>query len=127
MNKEKVNENMEKAYEAIAKTGICQNGVIKKTFRGQVSTFGAAVSMGSLLPAIAFFSDNGSSSVERRKITEAIYMIIKPEAAGNVKDAALYMYAKQQINDKKEESCKEEILNAAIALKLAMNLYKLEK
>ena len=40
---------------------------IEKAFRGQISSFGAAVEMGSLLSAVAFFSSQGSSPTDRTK------------------------------------------------------------
>jgi len=124
MNKGIINEEITYAYDALAKCKIANDGKIKKTFRGQISTFGAAVTMGSLLPAIAFFSDNGEASVERKRLMEAILFVLKKRDSG-ISEASLFDYVSKRKNT--ELQCKEDILNATIALKLAMNLYELTK
>ena len=124
MNKAIINEEITYAYEALTECKIAAQGKIDKTYRGQISSFGAAITMGSLLPAIAFFADNGGSSVDREKLMKAILFILKKRTP-EIKETSLYDYV---ANRKKDElQCKEDILNAAIALKLAMNLYHLEK
>lgn len=122
MNKAVVNEEIGIAYKALSDVGIAKNGKIEKTYRGQVSTFGAAVIMGSLISAVAFFSQKGESTVERQKLLEAILIVLKETKKVDEKYNSLY-----QLVDEKRDDIKEEILNAAISLKLAMNLYELTK
>lgn len=125
MNKNLINDEIKSAYDALRESGIVdvKTGKIKKTYRGQISSFGAAVTMGSLVSAIAFFSENGSSDVERSKLMDAILLVLKQERG--VAEKRLFEYV---INHKEEQDkCKEEIINAAIALKLAMNLYEFEQ
>ena len=121
MNKKTVNEWISPAYKALAKYEIAVDGKVKKTFRGQISTFGAAISTGSLRAAVAFFSDNGSASVKRENLMHAILDILKSEKIAPASCDSLYQYV-----DQNELDAKEPILNATIALKLAMNLYHLE-
>ncbi len=116
MNKKWIDDHIDNAYRALKHVEIVKNGKIDKTYRGQLSTFGAAITMGSLLPAIAFFSTDGESSVDRSKLLKAIARVLNQNN--------LYDYAQKKINEGNANSCKEEILNAAIALKLAMNLYE---
>lgn len=121
MNKKVINDEIAIAYDAIRAVGIANvKGEVKKTFRGQVTSFGASVLMGSLLPSIAFFSDSEKSSVNRELILEAIFLILQKQGKVRTNEKDLFEYAK---NNPKES--KEEILNAATALKLAMNLYHL--
>ena len=125
MNKAIVNQEIGVAYEVLQECGIAKNGKIVKSFRGQISTFGAAVTMGSLKTAIVFFSADKKAKVERSKLIKAIFEIIKKDEKNknvddNIKD--LYDYVSKKNN---EDECKEKIINAAIALKLAMNLYEL--
>ena len=119
MNKSAVNDLIHYAYHALSDVQIANNGIINKAFRGQISSFGAAVMLGSLTSAIAFFSDNGGASVERKKILAAILLILERDKQEN-KCESLYDYVV-----KNGDSCKEDIINAAIAIKLSMNLYKL--
>lgn len=80
MNKAIINDEIVIAYDVLKKSEIVENGKIKKTWRGQISTFGAAVTMGSLIPAVAFFSDQGGSSVKRQYIMDAILEILKRDS-----------------------------------------------
>lgn len=121
MNKSIVNREITLAYDALRRAGVVKDGKITKTFRGQISSFGAAITMGSLLPAIAFFSDQGGASVERQRLMDAILDILKADKLAPEDCRTLFDYAKRQDAD-----CQENIINAAIALKLAMNLYILE-
>ena len=128
MNKKSINDNIGIAYDALRECKIAEGNKINKTFRGQISTFGAAVTMGSLLPAIAFFSDDGGSSVKRTKLLNAIYYVIKKSknenvSANNLNVTDLFKYVRSCKEN--EDQCKEDVLNAAIALKLAMNMYEL--
>ena len=117
MNKKMVDDYLDDAYKAIKVTGISEDGKVKKTYRGAISTFGAAVTMGSLLSAAVFFSDNGGATVERANLAKALYLIVTGEQSDDKE--CLFNYVKDHRDDK------ERILNAAVALKLAMNLYEL--
>ncbi|WOC31810.1 MULTISPECIES: type III-B CRISPR module-associated protein Cmr5 [Caproicibacterium] len=124
MNKRKVDALIPRAYDILAKVEIAKDGKIDKAWRGQIASFGAAISMGSLLSAVCFFSDNGNAAVERKKLMNGIFLLIKDEYSKQISNAnTLFELISQKSNGKK---LKEDILNAAIALKLAMNLYTLE-
>ena len=126
MNKAKIDRLLPLAYQAITDTGIREkDGSVQKTFRGQVSTFGASVSMGSLLAAIAFFSDKGGADVDRRKILDAIFHVLSSDAAIPGGNESLYSWAKKEVAAGREAACKDDIIHAAIAVKLAMNLFPL--
>lgn len=125
MNKNVINQEIDAAYHALQSAGIANNKEIDKTFRGQIAAFGAAVSMGNLLAAIAFFSEKGGASVERQKLLDAIYEIICQYGSIKERGKDLYDYVRRAMDAGEAETCKEDIINAAIALKLAMNLYHL--
>lgn len=121
MNKNVVNKELECAYEALSESGIVKEGKVKKAYRGQISTFGSAIIMGSLPAAIAFFSQKGGAEVDRPRLLDAILFVLEKEHG--IKDKNLYEYVtKSNVNI---AECKENIVNATIALKLAMNLYEL--
>ena len=120
MNKKIINDEIAIAYEAIIENKIVDGqGQVQKTFRGQITSFGASI-MGSLLPAIAFFYDSEKSTVDRKKVLDAVYYILQARQKIGQDEKNLFEYAK-----KHQEESKEEILNASIALKLAINLFKL--
>ena len=130
MNKKTVNDLIPYAYEALRESGIAEHGRIDKKYRGQISSFGAAITMGSLLSAIAFFSDKGSEEVEeevdRQKLMDAILYILKNHKKCGDDIKKLYEYVNKQKNNSSNYKAQEDIINAAISLKLAMNLYTLE-
>ena len=107
MNKQRVNDLIPKAYE------LCKEHKIDMAFRGQVSSFGSAIAAGSLLAAVAFFSDRGSASVDRSKLMVVINKMLKRS------EKTLFDTVKAS-ND--TVALKEEILDCAIAIKLALNL-----
>lgn len=139
MNKKKIDGYIPKAYEALTEFKIAEEVKpkstdetreekteikINKTFRGCISSFGAAIVMGSLCSAIAFNSQQKSASVEREKLMKAIYYIITDAAKedkDNIKNDTLLKFVLE--NKNREAEIKEKVYNAAIALKLAMNMY----
>lgn len=134
MNKRKINEWIPEAYTVLTEVKtydkkknediyIVKECVIDKTWRAQISTFGAAIATGSLIAAIAYFSDQGSSSVHRELLMQAIERLVLPEKS----KTTLFKYVVQEVKNGNEAKVKEDVLNAAIALKLAMNLYTLRK
>lgn len=125
VNKAKIDRLLPLAYDAITKAGIAENGSVNKTFRGKASSFGAAITMGSLLAAIAFFSEKGDGDVDRSKLLRVIFLVLKQDGEISEDAESLYRWASERINAGEEIQCKEHIINAAIAIKLAMNLYKL--
>lgn len=119
MNKKNIDQLIPKAYKQLSDVKIAEDGKINKAYRAQVSSFGAAISTGSLLAAVSFFSSQGSSSVPREKIIEGIKNLLE------VEETTLLDYISANI--KQELVIKERVLEAAIALKLAMNLYTFEE
>lgn len=122
MNKRKVDELIPQAYMVLKSVKIASSDdKVDKKWRGQISSFGASVATGSLLSAIAFFNAQGGSDLDRKLLIDAIGKLIesKPEN--------LFKYVCTCINNHNERKVKEEVINAAIALKLAMNLYDLRK
>ncbi len=127
MNKAMIDAMIPRAYEQLAVCKIANNGTVQGTFRGQIAAFGASVAMGSLLSAVAFFSTKGGSTVERPRLMQAIFGLLQvPNEALNetVRKAEasqqLYQYVAGNPDD---AALRERVLCAAVALKLAMNLY----
>lgn len=118
MNKKRVNEWLLIAKDALEKSEIVENGKINKTYRGQISSFGAAVVMGSLPAAVAFFSEQGGSTVDRTKLLVAMYYCIFQEKKSE-KEILDFVVKNDTIE------MREKFTDAAIALKLAMNFFEL--
>ncbi len=127
MNKKRVNQWILPAKEALITTGIYdkEKQSIDKTYRGQIASFGAAVIMGSFKAAVAFFAVQGGASVEREKLIQAMYMIVNNHQETTKPDKILENIC--EMDDRKLEETKAAFIDASIALKLAMNFFKLDK
>ena len=123
MNKNRVNEWIAPASEALQKVGVAKDGKVTASFRGQIATFGAAVTMGSLKAAVAFFAQQGGAAVNRELLLTAMYDVITggklPRQELTAKKVFDYVCAHDT------PQTREQFVDAAIALKLAMNLYDL--
>lgn len=123
MNTKRVNEWILPAKNALETLGIAKDGKVDKTFRGQISSFGAAVVMGSFRSAVAFFAEQGGASVARENLIKAMYLVITGEEK-EPKDI-LRVVCETKENELKE--LKEKFIDASVALKLAMNFFELIK
>ncbi len=129
MNKKEIDRLIPLASQALVACGIAGKDPaghyqIPKAFRGYISSFGAAITMGSLRSAVAFFSrDSNKTKEPRGLLMNAIYMLLTAKTATESENLLTYVCAEQA----SEALLKEQILNSAIALKLAMNLYTLVK
>lgn len=163
MNKYLVEKYIEFAYESMKK-----NKPNKSTsIRGQIATFGAAISSGSLLSAIAFFSNpptkksNNQSTEKKGKTTpvdtnvehsdsssnsdkakedakatriyllDRIYDVVSENEPKKTLDEAesgtkslLFNYVLGEIKENRESEVTEKVLSAAVAIKLALNLFE---
>jgi len=124
VNKKRVNSLLLVAKQALAECGIAENGKISSAFRGQISSFGAAIVTGNLPAATAFFSVQGGSDVKRDRLLNAVYYCI----CENDRQQAKNKHPKeilQFVCENNNYDLKEKIIDASIALKLAMNFYEL--
>lgn len=109
----RVEELIPKALEA-AKM-LEENGAINKAYNGYIATFGASIRQAGLLPTILFFSkESDSTKADRTKILRAIEQIL------GVPKEQLPTFAQR------DPKAKEKIIDAAVALKLAIRAFKLK-
>lgn len=125
MNKKRVNEWIAPAAMALEKVGVSKNGKVDSTFRGQIAAFGASVTMGSLKAAVAFFAQQGGASVNRELLLLAMYDVITGGKLPRQELTPRKVFS--YVCDHDTVEVREQFLDAAIALKLAMNLYDLGK
>ena len=131
MSFQRVNDWIIYGKEALTALEIAKEGKIVKTFRGQISSFGAAVTMGNLKSAVAFFSEQAGASVPRENLLRAIcYVLLRAEgkkaaeiSAKKIKTDEIFDY----ICAHESIQLKNKFLDASLALKLAMNLFELIK
>ena len=133
MNKNRVDQYLPRAIEALD-SEHCKisnvKGELSKTFRGQISSFGAAITMGSFKAAVAFLasdSQNESSKISRSKLLQAIDYVIdsKLDKPRDAKTICIDIFNERDAG--KINAIEEKYIDASIALKLAMNAYTLVK
>lgn len=126
MNKKRVDELLPIAIEALEASTIAKNGSIIKTYRGAISSFGSAITMGSFKAAIAFLAKDADGDVDKSKLLQAVDYICNYSQSKEIRDAK--KIAKEIIQEKDVGALnikKDLYIDASIALKLAMNMYDL--
>lgn len=139
MNKREINELIPIAINEIEKLKndresenkffeVNDNKVYKihREFNGYISSFGASIVQSGLISTVAFFCiKNSNSNRDRQKITELILkVILKHKKEQEDKYENLLKYVLEADKDNKLNSVKEEIINAATALKLSMRVFE---
>ena len=131
MNKKRVDEMIPCAYEVLKTLNICEEDksnpgtwVVDSTYKSYISSFGAAVTMGSLVSSAAFFAASSEENkrrinADRGKIGQALLEVLKKKYP-DIREDNLFEYVKKHGQTARN---KELVLDAAVALKLALNLY----
>lgn len=125
MNKKRVDDLLPAAVDTLQRCEIAnEKGEIDKNFRGQISSFGAAVSSGSLLAAAAFFNQQAGAKNDRGKLMDAINSLLSSEL--KYQTSTTLFNTIRSTPKSNQRKLKDDILACAVALKLAMNLYTLK-
>lgn len=96
---------------------------VPKSYKGYISSFGASMLQAGILPTIAFYSDEDADSIESRPaLMNSIFTLLKNSKRINTKEESLLAYAIENMNNK--AVVKRNILDAAIAVKLALRTFK---
>lgn len=122
MNRKQVEKLIPYAIKIIEKK-LVEDGVVPREYNGYISSFGASIIQSGLLPTVAFYESSTSSSEEdKRKLTEAILCLINKSQQEENKKLLDYVLK----NRESQENIKEDIINAAIAIKLSLRTFKLK-
>jgi len=120
--KKQIENYLKKGLKEINDRDIVHSNKIGKVYFGYIASFGPAVIHSGLLPAIAFYeAETSHAEGDRKKITTMILNIISEKHANN---ATLLDYCIQHQSD---PLLKQNILDASIALKLAMRTFAKEE
>lgn len=126
MNKHEVNKMLPHAVELLKKH--FKNGEIPNEYRGYISMFGAAVIMGSLTAAVAYHSDGDANTRGSRPALMNMILELLKHTYNEDRSLAVsnnlfdYVAGKEQKRD-----VRERVMNASIAIKLGMSLFKKTK
>ncbi len=123
MDKRRVDHFIPIAALVLEETGIVRDGQIPRSLQRQVSAFGAAVQTGTLLSAVAWFTVQGEQKARRDSLMDAIYQVLVHDRQARP-DSSLFEVVREA-GPQREREMRDTVLSAAVALRLAMNLYQL--
>ncbi len=122
-----------------------RNDAVKKEYEGYFSSFGASIIQSGLIPTLAFYSDGGNADPDttefrRNQFLQAIMYILDKDSNKQLLEYVLenvysdfnygninYDFIRNKPDVKKMSKIRHKIIDASIALKLALRSYKLEK
>jgi CRISPR-associated protein Cmr5 len=143
----KIEKLLPSALEAAKKFITIDNEQLSvpKQFKGYISSFGASVIQSGLMPTLAFYSDAKKTKGNRSLLIPALIFILfenkKDWVVDEVKDALVIVEADETMeklkevmhcffdwfleqNKKSPEMLRKELMDASIALKLALRTFR---
>lgn len=97
-------------------------GKIPNEYKGYISNFGASINQSGLIATVAFFESDDSQAKEDRKIlTKLILKVMCKYKNLELEDSSTLL--KYVIENRDNINVKEDIVNTAIAVKLAMKVF----
>jgi CRISPR-associated protein Cmr5 len=96
---------------------------IPSAYNGYISSFGASIMQSGLKPTLALFENkNASTKEDKEYLTKIILKILKCDTS---KEESLLKYV--LASNKDESYIKEQIIDIAIAIKLSIRTFQLDK
>jgi len=133
MSKARIERTIPQAIEVLER--YFPDGVIPSAYNGYIAAFGASVVQSGLKATLALFENTNASTVgDRSCLTKIILEILDPDHGlqaneahreGGCPGASLLRYVVERPNE--ERILKEKILDIAVAVKLAIRTFKLDK
>lgn len=135
----RIDELIPKAIEAINRNKIPgASNIVPNEYKGYIDTFGASIVQNGLIPAIIFFeaggkegepntSDPEKQSIyeNRKKLMKTILDLIQGIEKG--KTSTLFEYVTLQKKSMDEKQIRQQVVDAAIAVKLALRTFAIRK
>lgn len=104
---------------------------IKESYNGQIAAFGVSVAMSGILPTLAiYYKEKSSTEVNRRDILEVLARMImddKEKVSPTIDNAENLFRFAIECSDAERNSLTKELIECAIALKQVVRTYKLVK
>ena len=118
MSKKRIEKYIPKAIEVLDKAFT--DGKIPSAYNGYISSFGASVLQSGLLPTLSLFESTNSSAKENKEyLTYIIFQIL----TNREDDMSLLRF----VLSNNQELLKPQIMDIAIAIKLSIRTFKLDR
>ncbi len=123
INKRNVNQLIPKAIEALEKIFNIQCGSEKDTipneYRNYLASFGTCIRTSGLKTAVAIYNKEGKLNDEDKgKVIELIAWVLDKDKQKLIKEI-------NAVNSEDEKNLKQKVIEAAIAIKLSLNMFQL--
>jgi len=118
MSKKRIEKYIPDAMRVLDKE--FSDGIIPSAYNGYISSFGASVMQSGLLPTLALFENTNARTKESKEyLTHIIIQVL----TGKNDDISLLTH----VLNNNEKLLKQEIMDIAIAIKLSIRTFKLDK
>lgn len=119
----------------IKKEADKNKGKVPKEYKGYISSLGASIQQSGLIPTLAFYHDyedkkeerTSGSEQDRRPILDILLLLLKEKNIVPSNTENLFQYAVALDDVAKERRLKKHLLDACVALKLALRTFKMTK
>lgn len=118
MSKKNIEKYIPEVLEVLNDT--FKDGVIPSAYNGYISSFGASVIQSGLLPTLALFENTNAKTKENKEYLTYIILQVLTERKD---DISLLHYVLQN----NQEVLKPKIMDIAVAIKLGIRTFKLDK
>lgn len=117
---------MPKAIETVQNILLNEAGKVQKEYKGYIASFGASIIQSGLITAIAFYENTDSQVGDKRRLLmKAILRLIDEDAFNiNTPDNQYRLLDCVLSNQDNYRELEDKIINASIAIKLAMRTYE---
>lgn len=110
---------------------MAKNGIVNTAYKGYISAFGAGIIQSGLLPTLAMYKGNEDSDKKKAEsghLLNAIYEVVKSKYVQKPEENNLFDYALREMKQPdNRQKVINDILNASVAVKLAIRTFKLEE
>lgn len=110
------------AIAALQKYKVVEANEYAKAFNGYIASFGASVIQSGLMPTVVFYSSDSGAEENRSQLLSVICEMLAPHpTGGDYLPNHLYSVVSQAGDS---QALQQKILQKAIAIKLALRLFK---
>jgi CRISPR-associated protein (Cas_Cmr5) len=127
----KISDLLPHAMNAV-KDKLESGGTVAKGYQGAISGLGTSILQMGILPTLAVYADaDNEADIDRKKLMEAVQFIVSKSGKYNTQKGfspqhTLFDEALAQHKDKiKMTELKHRVIDATVALKLAIRTFKL--
>lgn len=120
MSKKSIEQYIPKVLEVLDRT-FTESEAIPSAYNGYISAFGASIVQSGLLPTLALFENTTASTKENK---EYLSYIIVQVLRGSTEDVSLLRHV---LTSNNKTLAKQQILDIAVAIKLSIRTFKLDK